>query len=173
MEQGPSWEANRFATSQETPRILWNPKVQYHIHKCPPPVPILSQYDPVHAITAHFLTILLNIILPSTPGSPKWSLSLRFPHRNPVYVSLLPHHTEENSRLRSFYGLRWSPNGDTAIKLMMSRGRAYMGRTEENRNAWRILKGKPEGKRPLGRPKRRWEDNINHYPANVEYRVSS
>jgi hypothetical protein len=28
------------------------------------------------------------------------------------------------------------------------------------RNAYRILMGKPEGKRPLGRPRRRWEDNI-------------
>ena len=33
----------------------------------------------------------LNIILPSTPGSPKWSLSLSFPHQNPVYASPLPH----------------------------------------------------------------------------------
>jgi hypothetical protein len=30
----------------------------------------------------------------------------------------------------------------------------------ENRNAYRILVGKPEGKRPLGRPKHRWENNI-------------
>jgi hypothetical protein len=30
----------------------------------------------------------------------------------------------------------------------------------ENRNAYRILVGKPEGKRPLGRPRRTWEDNI-------------
>jgi hypothetical protein len=30
----------------------------------------------------------------------------------------------------------------------------------ENKNAYRILMGKPEGKRPLGRPRRRWEDNI-------------
>jgi len=56
----------RFAASQETPRILWNPKVHYCIHTYLPTVPILCQLDPVH-----------------------WSL--RFPQQNPVYASPLPH----------------------------------------------------------------------------------
>jgi hypothetical protein len=39
-----------------------------------------SEPDPGHTLTSHFLKIHLNIILPSTPGSCMWSLSLRFPH---------------------------------------------------------------------------------------------
>jgi len=91
MEQSPCWEANWFSASQEIPLIVWNLKVRYHIHMCPWPVPFLSQLDPVHALTSRFLKIHLNIILPSMPGSSKWSLSLRFPHQNPEYASPFPH----------------------------------------------------------------------------------
>jgi hypothetical protein len=39
----------------------------------------------------------------------------------------------------------------------------------ETRNAYRILMGKPEGKRPLGRPRRRWVDNIKIDLREIEW----
>jgi hypothetical protein len=81
----PSWEANHCAASQEIPRILWNPKGSLPHSPCPKLVSILSQLNPVHTPTSHYLKIRLNIILQSRPGSPQWSLSLRFSQQNPVH----------------------------------------------------------------------------------------
>ena len=81
IEQSPSWEANRFSASQEFPRILWNPKVHYRYLS-------LSWVSTIHTPAPHFLKTHLNIIVPSTPVSSKWSLSLRFPHQN-LYTPLL------------------------------------------------------------------------------------
>ena len=84
MVQSPSWEANWFATSQEFPRISPNPKVHYRTHNRLPPVSILGQPNLVHIPTSHLLEIHPNIIHPSTPRSPQWSPSLRFPHQDPI-----------------------------------------------------------------------------------------
>ena len=88
MVQSPPWEANWFAASQEIPRISRNPKVHYRTHKRPPPVSILDQPNPVP--TSHLLEIHPNIIHPSTPRSPQWSLSLRFPHQDPIHPLFSP-----------------------------------------------------------------------------------
>jgi len=104
MGQSPPLEANRFTAGQEIPRILWNPKVHYHIHKCTPPVPILSQLDPVHIPTSHILKT--HLILPSQVrlGLPS-GLFLSGSHHDPVYNSPVPHtrYTPSPSHSSRFY----------------------------------------------------------------------
>ena len=91
MEQRPSLDTDGFSASQEILPILWNPKVNFCNQKCLPPVPILSQIDLLRVLISYLLKIHLTIVLPSTPGSPKWSDSLRFSQKTPVYASTHPH----------------------------------------------------------------------------------
>ncbi|KAJ4435857.1 hypothetical protein ANN_18476 [Periplaneta americana] len=46
------------------------------------------------------------------------------------------------------------------IEFQRLRWAGHVARMDESRNAYRVLVGRPEGKRPLGRPRRRWDDNI-------------
>jgi hypothetical protein len=62
-----------------------------------------------------------------------------------------------NEELHNLYG---SPSIIRMIRSKRMRWAGLVARTGEKRNAYGILVGNPEGKRPLGRPRRRWEDNI-------------
>ena len=66
---------------------------------------ILGQPKPVHIPTSHLLQIRRNIVHPSTPRSPHWSLSLRFPHQDPMQPPLLTHtcHMPSPSQSSWFY----------------------------------------------------------------------
>jgi hypothetical protein len=62
-----------------------------------------------------------------------------------------------NDELHSLYS---SPNIVRVIKSRRMRWAGHVARMGEGRDIYRVLVGRPEGKRPLGRPRRRWEDNI-------------
>jgi hypothetical protein len=99
MEQNPSWEANKFSTSQDIPRILWNPKVHYrstsarHLS--------LSWASSTQSIppTFYFLKIHLNSIFPFTPGSLKWFFPSGFPTKTLYTPVLFPIHATCSAHL--------------------------------------------------------------------------
>jgi hypothetical protein len=62
-----------------------------------------------------------------------------------------------NEELRDLYS---SPSIIRIMKSRRMRRVGHVARTGEKRNAYGLLVGKPEGKRPLGRPRHRWVDNI-------------
>jgi hypothetical protein len=62
-----------------------------------------------------------------------------------------------NEKLHNLYS---SPNIIRQIKSRRMRWAGHAVRMGEERNVYRVLVGKPEGKRTLGRPRRRWEDGI-------------
>ena len=114
MEQRPSWEANRCSAGQEIPRNLWFITAFTNARN-------LSLSWASSNPTFYFLKIILNIILPFTPWSPKWSLSLRFPHQNPIYASSLPHtlHMPRSSHSSRFYHPTNIGRGVQIIQLLI------------------------------------------------------
>ena len=62
-----------------------------------------------------------------------------------------------NEELNGLYSV---PNIVRVVKSRRMRWAGHVARMGEDRGVHGVLVGKPEGKRPLGRPRRRWEDNI-------------
>jgi hypothetical protein len=73
-----------------------------------------------------------------------------------------------NEELHNLYS---SPSIIRIIKSRRMRWEGHVTRMGEKRNVYRLLVGKPEGKRPLGRPRCRWIDNINMDLLEIGLRV--
>ncbi|KAJ4439145.1 hypothetical protein ANN_15102 [Periplaneta americana] len=124
-----------------------------------------------------YKTVILPVVL---YGCETWTLTLREEHRLRVF---------ENKVLRKIFGAKqdevtgeWrklhnaelhalysSPDIIRNIKSRRLRWSGHVARMGESRNSYRVLVGRPEGKRPLGRPRCRWEDNIKMDLREVGY----
>jgi hypothetical protein len=115
-----------------------------------------------------YKTIILPVVF---YGSETWSLTLREERRLRVYENRVLRRifgpkrdevTEEwrnlhNGELHNLYS---SPDIIGQIKSRRMSWAGHVARMEEGRHVYRVLVGRPEGKRPLERPRRRWEDGI-------------
>jgi hypothetical protein len=115
-----------------------------------------------------YKTIILPVVL---YGCENLSLTLREGHRLRVFENRVLRRIfgrkrdEVTGGWRKLYneelhGLYSSPSIVRVIKARTMRWVGHVARMGEVRGAYSILVGRPEGRRPLGRPRRRWEDNI-------------
>ena len=115
-----------------------------------------------------YRTIILPIIL---YGCETWSLTLREERKLRVFENIVlriifgPRRDKVTGEWRRLHNeelndLYSSPNIVRVIKSRRVRWAGHVAHMGEERGAYRVLVGKAEGKRPLGRPRRRWVDNI-------------
>jgi len=115
-----------------------------------------------------YRTVILSIVL---CGCETWSLTLRVERRLRVFYHKVlrgvfgakrDEVTGEWKKLHNeeLNDLYCSPNIVRVVKWRRMRWAGHVERMGERRGVYRVLVGKPEGKRSLGRPRRRWEDNI-------------
>jgi len=104
-------------------------------------------------------------------GCESWSLTLLEERKLRVFENMVlrrifgPRRDEVTGEWRRLYNeelndLFCSPNIVRVIKSRRMRWAGHVARMGEERGMYRFLVGKPEGRRPLGRPRRRWVDNI-------------
>jgi hypothetical protein len=104
-------------------------------------------------------------------GCETWSLTLREEHGLRIFENRVlrrifgPKRDEVTGEWRKLHNeelrdLKSSPSIIRTIKSRRMRWEGHVARIRENRNAYRLLVGKPEGKIPLGRSRHRWVDNI-------------
>jgi hypothetical protein len=67
------------------------------------------------------------------------------------------------------HNLYSSPDVIRQIKSRRMRWAGHVARMGEGRNVYRVLMGNPKGKRPLGRPRRRWEDGIRKNLRDIDW----
>jgi len=114
-----------------------------------------------------YRTIILPLVL---YGSETWLLTLRKERRLRVLENKVlrrifrPRRDEVTGEWRKLHNEElndlYSPNTVWVIKSRRMRWAGHVARNGERRGVYRVLVGKPEGKRALGRPRRRLEDNI-------------
>jgi hypothetical protein len=114
-----------------------------------------------------YKTIILPIVL---YGCQTWSLTLREEHRlrlfeNRVLMRIFgPKRDDLTGEWRKLHNeelhILYSPNIIRQIKSRRMRWAGHVARMGGEIKVYKVLVGKPEGKRPLGRPRRRWEDGI-------------
>jgi hypothetical protein len=115
-----------------------------------------------------YKTIIFPVVL---YGCEAWSLTIGEEHRLRVFENRVlrrifrPKRDEVTGGWRKLHkvelhNLYSSPSIIRVIKSRSMRLAGHVSRMGEKRNAYRILVGMPEGKRPMGRPRRRWVDNI-------------
>jgi len=112
--------------------------------------------------------IILPIVL---YGCETWTLTLREERKPRVFENIVlrrifgPRRDEVMGEWRRWHNeelndLYCSPNIVRVIKWRRMRWPGHVARMGEERGVYRVLVGKPEGRRPLGRPRRKWVDNI-------------
>jgi hypothetical protein len=115
-----------------------------------------------------YRTIILHVVL---YGCETWLFTLREKHRLRVFENRMlrrifgPKRDEVTRKRRKLHNeelnyLYSSPRIVQVIKSKRMRWAGHVARMRERRGIYRVLVGKPNGRRPLGRPRHRWEGNI-------------